>query len=198
MFRVKLRSFEIFWSLHCSVQGSCNVLLLLLICSLAKNCSSIGQNIVRPKDLKWSKLKCIVQKLVETCQHVPICSGVPVSVQCVLVPKRPIKRVRASYSGNLVIHFALATLSSFPGQQTNFVCLLEPRFDKLWNIYQYSPTQAWSVYGGLSRLTESIAFLFHINFCQSRKRPPWLSLIRAAQNMHWFRWQKHIEKFSTI
>ena len=83
------------------------------------------------------------------------------------------------------IHFALGTISSFPGQQTNFVCLLEPRFNKLWNIYQFSPTQAWSVYGGLSRLPVSIVFLFHNNFCQSRKRPPWLSLIRAAQNMPW-------------
>ena len=51
---------------------------------------------VIPKDLKRSKLKYIVQKLVETCQHIPISSGAPVSVQCVLVPKRPIKRVRAS------------------------------------------------------------------------------------------------------
>ena len=53
----------IFQFLHCSVQWTFKVLLLLLICSLAKHCSSIGQNIVRPKDLKWSKLKCIIQNL---------------------------------------------------------------------------------------------------------------------------------------
>ena len=86
-----LRSFGLY-----IVQGSCNVLLLLPLCSLAKHCCSIGQNNVRLKDLKRSKLERIVQKLVETCQHVPKCSGDPVSVQCVLVPKRPIKRVRAS------------------------------------------------------------------------------------------------------